>query len=161
MYSILNAAFGNYLDQFTNMREFLKITIIRNKTTFKQILPISVNMSKLDTDLLTASRNLEDFIHQNNRRKEFFDLNERHDTTDLSTNKNFFSNNYIVDIFLFVTAVISLLVTTLAIHLLCKHKKLRTVVTSLTLQQVKEVGTVTQKEINTECQILTYIKVWH
>ena len=27
---------------------------------------------------------------------------------------------------------------------------------SLVLQQVKEVGTVTQKEINTECKILTY-----
>ena len=30
---------------------------------------------------------------------------------------------------------------------------------SLVLQQVKEVGTVTQKEINTECQILTYISL--
>ena len=68
---------------------------------------------------------------------------------DLTTNKNFFSNNYIVDIFLFITAVISLLVTTLAMYLLCKYKKLRTLVASLALQQVKEVGTVTtQKEIN-------------
>ena len=56
---------------------------------------------------------------------------------------------------MFITAV-SLLVTTLAIYLLCKHKKLRTLVASLTLQQVKEVGTVTtQKEINTEYKILT------
>ena len=30
---------------------------------------------------------------------------------------------------------------------------------SLVLQQVKEVGTVTQKEINTECKILTYISL--
>ena len=30
--------------------------------------------------------------------------------------------------------------------------------TRLVLQQVKEVGTVTQKEINTECKILTYSK---
>ena len=37
-------------------------------------------------------------------------------------NKNFFSNNFIVDIFLFLTAIISLLVTNLAIYLLCKHK---------------------------------------
>ena len=58
-------------------------------------------------------------------------------------NKNFFSNHLIVDIFLFVTAIISLLVTTLAIYLLCKHKKLRMLVTSLALQQIKEVGTVT------------------
>ena len=68
------------------------------------------------------------------------------DTTDLTPNKKFFSNNYIV-VFLFITVVISLLVATLEIYLLCKYKKLRTIVTSLALQQVKEVGTVTtQKE---------------
>ena len=71
-------------------------------------------------------------------------------STDLTTNQNFFSNNYTVDIFLFITAVISLLVTTLAIYLLYKHKKLRTIVASLALKQIKEVDTVTQKEINTE-----------
>ena len=32
-------------------------------------------------------------------------------------------------------------------------------VASLALQQVKDVGTVTQKEINTECKILTYISL--
>ena len=101
---------------------------------------------------------LKDFIHQHNYKKEFFDLKERHDTTDLITSKNLFSNNYIVDIFLFITAVISLLVTTMAIYLLCKHKKLRTLIASLALQQVEEVGAVTtQKEINIECKILTYI----
>ena len=30
---------------------------------------------------------------------------------------------------------------------------------SLVLQQVKEVGTVTQKEINTECKILNYMSL--
>ena len=86
-------------------------------------------------------------------------MNERHDTTDKNLpNKNFFTNNFIVDIFLFVTAIISLLVTNLAIHLLCKHKKLQTSVASLTLQQVREVGTVTIQEEDThECKIQIYI----
>ena len=48
--------------------------------------------------------------------------------------------------FLFVTAIISLLVATVVINILCEHRKLRTLVTSLALQQIKEVGTVaTQK----------------
>ena len=76
---------------------------------------------------------------------------------ELSPNKNFFSENYIVDIFLFITAIISLLATTMTIYLLCKHNKLRMLMTSLVLHQVKEVGAVTQKEINTECKTLTYI----
>ena len=102
-------------------------------------------MAKFDSGLRTAPRNLKDFIHQYNHKKEIFDLNERDDksiVTDLPNNKNFFSNNYIIDVFLLVTAVISLLVTTLAIYLLCKHKKLRMLVASLAFQQVKEVGTV-------------------
>ena len=76
-------------------------------------------MSKFDSDLLTVPRNLKDFIHQYNCKKEIFDLKERHDTTDLTTNKNFFSNSFIIDIFLFITAKISLLAATLAIYLLC------------------------------------------
>ena len=68
---------------------------------------------------------------------------------DLTANKNFFSNNYIVDVFLFITADISLLVTNFAIYLLCKHKKLRTLVASLALQQVREVGAVTTQEEGT------------
>ena len=69
-------------------------------------------MSKFDSDLLTAPRNLKGFIHQYNCKKEIIDLNGRHDksvATDLPTNKNFFSNNYIIDVFLLVPAVISLL----------------------------------------------------
>ena len=81
------------------MAESLKIPIIRNKTTFQQTLPISLNVSKFDADLLTATKNLKDFIHQYKCKKEIFYLNERHDTTDLTTNKNFFSNNYIIDVF--------------------------------------------------------------
>ena len=99
------------------------------------------------------------FIHQYNHKKEIFYLNKRHATTDLTTNKIFFSNDYMIDIFLFITAVICLLVKPLAIYLLCKHKKLRMLVASLALQQVKEVGTVTKKEINTECKILAYISL--
>ena len=89
--------------------------------------------------------------------QEIFYLSERHDksvVSDLTTNKNFFSTNYIVDVFLFITAVISLLVTALAIYILWKHKKHRPLVASLALQGVKEVGTVTtQEEVTTECKI--------
>ena len=134
---------------------------IRNKTTFEQILPISLNVSKFNPTLLTAPHNLKEFIHSYTNYKEVFDLEERHDSTELelNTNKNFFSDNYIVDIFLFITVIISLLATTLKIYLLCKHKKLEKLIASLVLQQVTEVGTVTQKASNSECKTLTYISL--
>ena len=77
---------------------------------------------------------------------------------ELNSNKNFFSDNYIVDIFMFISATISLLATILTVYLLCKHKKLQILIASLVLHQVKEVGAeVTQKEINSECRTLSYI----
>ena len=77
----------------------------------------------------------------------------------INTNKNFFSENYIVDFFLFITVIFSLLATTLTVCLLCKNKKLQTLIASLVQQQVKEVGTVMQKEINPECKTLAYISL--
>ena len=56
-------------------------------------------MSKFDSDLQTTSRNFKDFIHQLNCREEILYLNKKHDTTDLTTNKNSFSNNHTVDVF--------------------------------------------------------------
>ena len=159
MYFAVNTPFINYLDQFPNLMQSLELPIIKNKTIFEQVLPISLNISKFDPTLLAASSDLKEFIHWHTNDKEIFDLQERHDNTELNTNNNFFSEHYIIDIFLFITVIISLLATTLTVYLLCKHKKFRTLIASLVLHQVKEVGTVTQKEINTECKTLTYISL--
>ena len=90
------------------------------KPTFEQTLPISLNAPKFDPTLLTASSDLREFINSyTNINKEIFDLQERHDSTEvkLYTNKNLFSDNYMVDIFLFITVIISLLATTLTVYL--------------------------------------------
>ena len=42
--------------------------------------------------------------------------------------------------------IISILVTTLVLYILCKHTKHKTLVTSLALQQIKELGAVNRKE---------------
>ena len=78
---------------------------------------------------------------------------------EINTNENFFAENYIMDIFLFITAIISLLATSLTVYLLCKHKKLQMLIASLVLHQVKEVGAVMQKEINFECKTLVYVSL--
>ena len=48
MYFTVNTAFVNYLDKFPNFTESLEFLIIRNKTTFEQTLPISLNISKFE-----------------------------------------------------------------------------------------------------------------
>ena len=71
MYFTVNAVFINYLDQFPNLTESLELPIIKNKTTFEQILPISLNISKFDSTLLTTSHDMKEFIHQYTNYKEF------------------------------------------------------------------------------------------
>ena len=161
MYFTVITAFVNYLDQRDNLTESFEFPILKGKTTFEQILLISLNISKFDTPLLTAPKTLKDFIHQYKCKKEIFDLEERHDNMDENLpNKNFFPNNFIVDVFLFIAAIISLLITTLAIYLLCKQQKLRMLVTSLALQQIREVSTATTLEdiiMTCSSKILFYI----
>ena len=159
MYFTVNRAFVNYLDMFSNLTELLEVLIIKNRTTYKQMLPISLNISRFDKTLIMAPTNLKkNVMNSYAKHKETFDLQERHENTILNTNKNFFSDNYIVDIFIFISAIILLLTTTLTVYLLCKHKKIRALIASLVLHQVKEVGTVS-KETNSECITLAYIGV--
>ena len=143
---------------FPNLSESLKFLLIKSRTTYKQPLLITLNISRFDKTLLTAPSNLKDFMNSYAKHKEIFDLQERHKNTILNTNKNFFSNNYIMDIFMFISAIILLLTTTLTVYLLCKHKKIRVLVTSLVLCQVKEVGTVSW-DTSVECTTLAYIRI--
>ena len=71
MYFMVNTAFVNYLDQIDNLTEPLEFPIQKNKTIFEQTMPISLNVSKFDSELLTAPKILKDFIHQYNCRKNF------------------------------------------------------------------------------------------
>ena len=158
MYLTINMAFANYLDMFPNFTESLPVLIIKNRTTYKQILPINLNISGFDKTLLYVSTNSKDFINNYAIRKENFDLQERHESTILNTSKFFFSNNHTMDIFVFISSIILLTSTTITIYLLCKHKKIRVLIASLVLHWVKEVSAI-PKETNTECTTLTYIGI--
>ena len=104
---------------------------------------------------LTALQTLKNYIVQYKQEKEIFDLNERHDIDELEIeipNKIFFTNNFVIDIFIFIIAMVSVITTIIIICTLCKHNKLRTLVVSLALQQVKEVSIVETKEEEYRCQ---------
>ena len=64
MYFTVNTAFVNYLDHIDNLTENLNVPIVKKQATFEQTLPISLNASKFDSELLTAPKILKDFIHQ-------------------------------------------------------------------------------------------------
>ena len=128
---MINTAFVNYLDMFPNSTDSLQVLLIKNRTTYKQILSINLNISGFNRTLLHVSTNLKDVLNKYTMRKGIFDLQERHESTILNTSKNLFSNNHIVDILVFISSIISLTSTTLTIYLLCKHKKIRALIASL------------------------------
>ena len=74
-------------------------------------------------------------------------MKEWHNDNDLElANKSFFFNNYMVDVSLFVTAIILFMFKTIVMYILCKCTSLKCLVTSLALQQIKEVGMVAKQE---------------
>ena len=99
---------------------------------------------------------MKDYI----RDKEFFELQQRHAVESLNkSNKNFFSN-YIVDIFVFTSSIISIISITLVVYLFCKHKHIRTLVASLILPKIKEVEANCNPEgTNNECRTLAHIGI--
>ena len=145
-------AFANYLVMFPDVTE--PFLLMRDTTTHKQPLPINLSIPNFDTSLLHASTNLKNFIQGYAHSKEIFDLKERHVSKILNSSKNFFSNNYIVDIFMFASSIISLMSTSLIIHLLCKHKQIRMLITSLVLHKFKDVEA-SSNEINSKCKNLS------
>ena len=138
MYFMMNMAFVNYLDSLDSLTDSLKTLILLNRTTYEQTSPISLPPPEFDSKLLTAPKMLKDFVYQIQQKKEIFDLQERYTNMELELpNKNFIFNNYILAVFLFVTAIISLLLTTVVMSILCKLRKLITLVASLALQQIR------------------------
>ena len=140
MYFTVNNAYTNYLNEF-NFTEEVKIPIFTNKFTSKIMLPVFLNKSTFDETLPSAPLTLKEYVVQYKHDKEIFDLKERYDIDELEkqhVNKNFF-NSQVIKICKFIVAIISIIATIVTLYAICKHNKLRALVTSLALQQVKEV----------------------
>ena len=153
MYFTVNNAFTNYLNEF-NVTEEVEIPIFTNKSSSEITLPVFLNRTEFDKSLLSAPLTLKEYIAQYKQDKEIFDLKERHDIDELENeflNKNFF-NCQVVKIFKFIVAIISIIATVVTIYAICKHNKLRALVTSLALQQVKEVEAEGIEDVDYKCK---------
>ena len=159
MYFTINMAFTNYLNMFSNLTDSFQL--IEDRTTYEQPFPINLCIPDFDRSLLHEATNLKNFVQDYVKSKDIFYLKERHVTTIKSlkhSNKKFFSNNYMVDIFMLISQVISLILTTLTIYLFCKHKQIRILMTGFILHKIKNVEA-SFNETNSECKTLAYIRI--
>ena len=116
----VNIVFPNYINQF-DLTKDLKSPILTNKTTSEYTLPIFLNNFRIDDSLFTAPQTLKEYISQYKHHKEIFDLKERHDINELdleTPNKKFFTNNFIVDVFMFIIDILLVIITMIILYVL-------------------------------------------
>ena len=131
MYFVANTAFLNY---FEGLIDMLEIPFLHIVTTQEPILPISLESDDFDKEVLAASVTLRELVENYERKKLNFD--KQHETLDpedeLVIETSIF-NHLASKIFIFVMAVISLIVVLIVIMLILKGEKMQALVTNLAM----------------------------
>ena len=142
--------------------EELEMPILTNKSTSEFTLPVFLNKSTFDDTLLSVPLTLKEYEAQYKHEKEISDLKERYDIDELDIeflNKNFFTNDFIADTSVFIIVIISVITTMIIIYAFCNDNKLRALVLSLALQQVKEVKAEAVRDENYKCKCISQFYV--
>ena len=122
MYFEANMSFLNY---FEGLIDTLEVPFLHNVTTQEHILPISLESDDFDKELLAAPETLRELVENYKRKKLNFD--KQHETLepegDLVIETSIL--NYLAStVFIFIMAVISLIVALIVIMLLFKGEKI-------------------------------------
>ena len=73
-----------------------------------------------------------------------------------SRTKNKFFDNIAIDIFLFIAAIISLLAVIAIVHIVCRHAKLKALLTGIAFQPVKQTEAVVTNHVTQHCTAQWY-----
>ena len=75
---------------------------------------------------------MKDLVHQHKQKGQILNKINRSDT------KHSIFDNIIMDIFLFIAAILSMIATAAIIYLVCKHTKLKSLLMGIDFQPVKQ-----------------------
>ena len=157
MYFRANTAFLNYFDELIST---LDIPFFHNITRQEHILPISLESDDFDKELLSAPKTLRELIERYKQKKISFDKqhktldNEKEDDTFIETS---ISKHLAFNIFIFVMAIISIIIMFIVIKLTFKGEKMQALVANLAMiRGVK----VLSKEIETIDKEYWIIIIW-
>ena len=114
------------------------------------------------TSLLSAPKTLKAFVYQFKHRKQILVIEEEHidkERDKLNTEFSSCLNSFMVDVLLFVTALITIIVMMVVIYMVCGHSKLKTLVTNMALQQMKGIVTADPRlqDIHCTCKTQWYM----
>ena len=133
MYFVANTAFLNY---FNELIITLDIPFLHNITKQEHVLPISLESNDFDEELLSAPKTLKELVERYKQKKISFD--KLHETLDNEKEDESFIGTSIFDhlafnIFIFVMAVISVIVMFIVIKLIFKGEKMQTLLENLAM----------------------------
>ena len=136
MYFTVNVAFVNYLD---NVIKFIGVRVLRNWTTEEHILPLSVESFEINASLLNTRKMLKDFVHQYKNKKKILELQEHIDEERTKQSSKFgsFLNSFLADVLLFSAALVTIIITLVAIYVVCRQSKLKILVANIAFQHIK------------------------
>ena len=133
MYFVTNTAFQNYFDELIST---LDITFFHNIMRQEHILPISLESDDFDEKLLSAPKTLRELVERYKLKKISF--NKQHETLDNEKGNDSFIETSIFDhlafnIFIFIMAIISVIIMFIVIKLIFKGEKMQVLVANLAM----------------------------
>ena len=150
IYYTVNTAFMPYLDTFKEELELPSLEVNQNWTTQKQVLLISLQATPFDSKLLKAPGTLKGLMQKYKQKSKM--LAEAQNDKP----KNEFFDNIAVDIFLFAATIISMLAVAAIIHLVCRHAKLKALLTGIAFQPVNQAEAAVTKQTKEFCTAQWY-----
>ena len=154
MYFVANTAFLNYFDELINT---LDVPAFHNITRQEHILPISLESNDFDEELLSAPKTLRDLVERYKQKKISFD--KQHETLDNEKENDGFIETSIFDhlafnVFIFVMAIISVIVMFIVIKLIFKGEKMQMLLANLAMIRGAKAITEEIKSIDKEYWII-------
>ena len=139
-----------YLHTFKEKPEVPSLEVDQNWITQEQVLPISLQSTPFDNKILKTPGTLKGLVQQYRQKSQTLDNMHKNKT------KNKFFDNIAIDIFLFIAAIISMLVIVAIIHIVCRHAKLKALLTGIAFQPVKPAEAVVTNQIKQHCTAQWY-----
>ena len=133
MYFVANTAFLNYFDELIST---LDIPFLHNIMRQEHILPISLESNDFDEELLSAPKTLRELVEKYKQKGISFD--KQYETLNKENGNNDFTETSIFEhlafnIFIFVMAIILVIIMFIVIKLIFKGEKMQTLVANLAM----------------------------
>ena len=129
MYFMVNLAFIDYLEQ---LNETITIPINRNWTNAKQPIPISLDSFQVSSKLMHMPIMPKDFVEQYRENRITVTKQE-----NPKSKFRMFINNFLVDMLIFIAAILTVFLAFVIIYVLTGQSKLKTLMTNMALQTVR------------------------